>query len=121
MHHHPLAVPPHSDDLWQVTTLFKALSEPIRVQILLRLIIGELSVSALVEALAVPQSTVSRHLNVLRGAGLVQARRDGTHVYYQLADTHLITLLQEAFSHAQHTRLGLPDHPQVETSVGSVH
>ncbi|WP_189070425.1 ArsR/SmtB family transcription factor [Deinococcus radiotolerans] len=121
MQHHPLHVPPHPDDLWHVTTLFKALSEPIRVQILLRLVTGEQSVSALVGALNLPQSTVSRHLGALRHAGLVQSRRDGPHVHYRLTDTHLITVLQEAFSHAQHTRLDLPDHPHTDAAPGSVH
>ncbi|RMG30045.1 MAG: ArsR family transcriptional regulator, partial [Methanobacteriota archaeon] len=47
---------------------FKALSEPIRLRILLLLTKGELSVKDLTRALDLPQSTVSRHLSQLRVA-----------------------------------------------------
>ncbi|MBZ9715426.1 ArsR/SmtB family transcription factor [Deinococcus multiflagellatus] len=121
MHRHPLPVPPPPDDLLHVTRLFDALREPLRVNLLLQLTLGEHTVTALVEALHLPQSTVSRHLAVLRHAHLVTSRRDGLHMHYRLADAHLVTLLQEAFSHAQHARLALPDHPVAEATPGSVH
>lgn len=63
---------------------FKALSEPIRLRILLLLTKGELSVKDLTRALGLPQSTVSRHLSQLRVAGWVEDRRDGVKVYYSL-------------------------------------
>lgn len=44
----------------------------------------ELSVGALVEALGMTQPTVSKHLKVLREAGLVSVREDGQHRYYRL-------------------------------------
>ncbi len=45
---------------------------------------GELSVSELVEALALTQPAVSKHLKVLRDHGLVTVREDGQHRYYRL-------------------------------------
>jgi len=110
MHQHAVPEVPQADDLEQVSKIFKTLSEPIRVQLILLLIPGERSVASLVEALEQPQSTISRHLGVLRGAAVVKSRRKATHVYYHLADAHVAQLLQQAFSHAQHRRLGLPDH-----------
>lgn len=98
-----------TEDLERVAALFKALSDPTRLHLLLHLMGGEYPVSALVQALEQPQSTVSRHLALLRQAHLVQTRRALNRVYYRLADAHLAHLLTEAFSHAQ--RLGLPDHP----------
>lgn len=121
MQRHPLIIPAPPDDAQHVAGLFKALSEPVRVQLLLQLTAGERAVSALVEAVELPQSTVSRHLTVLRAAHLVHTRRAGTQIHYRLADAHLIPLLQEAFSHAQHARLALPDHPHAEPAPGSVH
>lgn len=93
-----------------MTSVFKALSEPVRVQLVLQLSQGERSVNQLVAALELPQSTVSRHLASLRAAELVRFERQGASVHYRLADTHLAALLTEAFSHAQHERLGLIDH-----------
>jgi DNA-binding transcriptional ArsR family regulator len=118
MHQHPVSATPDPDDLARVSTIFKTLSEPIRVQLVLLLTSGERPVAALVEALGQPQSTVSRHLGLLRGAAVVKTRREATQVYYRLADSHLAQLVQQAFSHAQHERLGLPDHEATDTLIG---
>ena len=62
----------------------KALADRTRRRIVGLLRDHELSVSELVEVLAQPQSTVSRHLRVLREAGLLRDRRDGVTVHYRL-------------------------------------
>lgn len=121
MQHHVLTFPPEQADLQHVTRLFQALADPTRLLLLLALQEGESPVTRLTERLQQPQSTVSRHLATLRHAGLVSTRRDGTKVQYRLADTHLSILLQEAFSHAQHQRLDLSEHPTAERVQGSVH
>jgi ArsR family transcriptional regulator len=46
---------------------------------------GEMCVCEIVEVLGCDQSTVSKHLTLLKGAGLVEDRREGTWVYYRLA------------------------------------
>lgn len=63
-------------------SIFKALAEPTRQRLLAVLSREELSVSELVEVLGVPQSTVSRHLKVLREAGLLDDRRVGAAVLH---------------------------------------
>ena len=60
------------------------LSEPLRARLLRVLVRAELTVSELVRVVQLPQSTVSRHLKVLRTDGWVQARRDGTATRLQL-------------------------------------
>ncbi|BCO09178.1 transcriptional regulator [Desulfolithobacter dissulfuricans] len=65
--------------------LFKALSEEIRLRILVLLTRGELCVCDLMEVLDLPQSTISRHLAYLRHAGWVEGRRQGVWMYYRLA------------------------------------
>lgn len=66
--------------------LLKALAEPTRLRLAVLLALrGETCVCDLAEALAAPQSSVSRHLAVLRGRGLVEARREGTWMHYRLA------------------------------------
>lgn len=61
-----------------------ALSEPTRVRLIALLGEGETCVCHLVTALELPQPVVSRHLGVLRRAGLVAARRDGRWMWYRL-------------------------------------
>jgi ArsR family transcriptional regulator len=64
--------------------LFKTLSDPTRVRILCLLEREELAVHELVEVLGMTQSRVSRHLGILREAGLLRDRRQGTYAYYRL-------------------------------------
>jgi ArsR family transcriptional regulator, arsenate/arsenite/antimonite-responsive transcriptional repressor len=69
-----------------LSSLFKALSEPVRVQLMALLLArGELCVCDLVDALALPQSLVSRHLACLRRQALVTATRRGVWMHYQIA------------------------------------
>lgn len=66
--------------------IFKALSDPIRLRIVLLLQSeGELCVCDLMEVLKLPQSTVSRHLAYLKRSCLVDTRRQGVWMYYQLS------------------------------------
>ncbi len=65
-----------------ILDIFKALADEGRLRILRAVDQAELSVAELVQALGMPQSTVSRHLKPMREAGLVASRRDGTSVYY---------------------------------------
>ena len=57
--------------------VFSAVAEPRRREILSYLALGERSVGEIVDALEYGQPSVSKHLRVLRDAGLVRARRDG--------------------------------------------
>ena len=66
--------------------IFKALSEPIRLRIMVMLTLGELCVCDLTELLGLPQSTVSRHMSRLKAVGLVVDRRAGKWVHYCIAD-----------------------------------
>lgn len=68
-----------------VSTLFRALGDPTRLRILALLAHGELCVCHLTRALKTSQPAVSRHLGVLRGAGVVEAKRDGAWMLYRLA------------------------------------
>jgi ArsR family transcriptional regulator len=63
----------------------KAFSDPARVRILMALRGGELCVCELCDALSATQSTLSTHLQVIRKAGLVTARRQGKWMYYTIA------------------------------------
>jgi ArsR family transcriptional regulator, arsenate/arsenite/antimonite-responsive transcriptional repressor len=69
----------------QLASLFKALSEPVRVRLIALLLRREeLCVCDLVEAMALSQSVVSRHLAYLRNHDLVIAERRGVWMYYRI-------------------------------------
>jgi DNA-binding transcriptional ArsR family regulator len=110
-HSLPTTLAPEDAD--RIVTLFRALSDPTRLRLVLRLMHEPCNVTNLVQALDLPQSTVSRHLSVLRGARLVVSERRGASSVYRMADAHLRSLLLEAFAHAEHERLGIPDHAAV--------
>jgi ArsR family transcriptional regulator len=64
--------------------IIKALAHPTRLFIVDALSRGEQSVADLTRMIGADISTVSKHLGVLRGVGLVRDRKDGTHVFYSL-------------------------------------
>ncbi len=69
------------------------LADPKRILILYALTEDRTNVSELSEKLGLPQSTVSRHLKILRDRDMVAAERDGQSVYYRVADERIIQAL----------------------------
>lgn len=67
-------------------TLFRALGDPTRLRIVALLSHRELCVCHIEKALAVSQPNASRQLGILRAAGIVEARRAGSWVYYRIAE-----------------------------------
>jgi DNA-binding transcriptional ArsR family regulator len=67
-----------------MSSIFTAIADPVRRDILGALLGGEQTVNALVERLAIAQPSVSKHLGTLREAGLVRTRIDGPRRYYSL-------------------------------------
>lgn len=91
-----------------VADTMQALATPSRVRILGRLRSGASSVNELAEAVGMEPSAVSHQLRLLRHLGFVVGHREGRHVVYDLHDDHVAHLLEEAISHVEHLRLGLP-------------
>ena len=71
---------------------FTAIADPVRRDILALLRKGEQPAGTLVDALALPQPNVSKHLKVLRAAGLVRIRVDGPRRFYSLDPAPLAEL-----------------------------
>lgn len=69
--------------------VFAALAHPTRRQILQDLKAGELSAGDIAARFDAAAPTISRHLSVLRGAGLVVERRDANRILYSLAGERL--------------------------------
>jgi ArsR family transcriptional regulator len=75
-----------------VAARFKALGDPRRLALLSALQGGERTVSELAEATRRPQPNVSQHLASLSRAGLVDSRREGTRVFYRIADPYVLRI-----------------------------
>jgi len=69
-----------------ITQIYKALSEQMRLRILMLLTEGELCVCDLMAVLEEPQSKVSRHVAYLKNSGLIQGKRVGTWMHYFLKE-----------------------------------
>jgi DNA-binding transcriptional ArsR family regulator len=76
--------------------LTKALADQNRVRLLLALRGGELCACQLTELLQLAPSTVSKHLFLMKHAGLLESRKQGRWIYFQLADNSAPVAVREA-------------------------
>lgn len=75
--------------------IFNALSDPIRLEILDFLRDGEKCVCEITPHLNLAQPLVSRHLRILRNAGLVKRRKESTWHFYSLTDQRIVDLVDK--------------------------
>lgn len=90
--------------------VFTLLSDATRIRIVLALRDGELAVSELAERVGKSPTAVSQHLAKLRWGKIVQARQEGTRVFYSLIDEHALELVTHAVFQAEHVVDGIPPH-----------
>ena len=91
--------------------VFTLLSDATRIRIVLALRDGELAVGELAERVGKPPTTVSQHLAKLRWGKIVEARQEGTRVFYNLINEHARELVNHAVFQAEHVVEGLfPPH-----------
>lgn len=64
--------------------ILKVLGHPIRLKIVAGLMSQSCNVKKIWECLGLPQATVSQHLALLKNKGIIDGRRDGVEVYYQV-------------------------------------
>jgi ArsR family transcriptional regulator len=75
------------------STVFHALSDPIRLEIVTYLRDGEKCVCEIVPHLNLIQPLVSRHLKILKDVGMVRCRKDGTKRMYSIVDSRILDIL----------------------------
>lgn len=92
--------PASPEALERASRIFRALGDGPRLRLLELLTAGESCVTEIVQALGEKFSTISQRLRLLRSEGLVQRRRAGTHLFYALADRHVIDMVHNALAHA---------------------
>ena len=71
------------------TGIFKALADPTRRQILEDLRLGELTAGEIASRFTISGPSISRHLGLLKSAGLVRERRDANRIHYSLVEERL--------------------------------
>ncbi len=85
-------MPVSSEVIHRIADVLKAMADPTRLQILHCLHEGELCVSSILDEVGGSQANVSKHLSVLRRAGLVDCRREGLKVYYRIIDDGVFSI-----------------------------
>lgn len=73
--------------------MMKALSNPDRLLLLCQMAQGEICVSELETRVGIGQPTLSQQLGVLRAQELVNTRRDGKNIYYQISNPQALTIM----------------------------
>lgn len=74
-------------------SVFRALADPTRRQILTDLRSGELAAGEIAALFSISAPSISRHLSVLKAAGLVRERREANRIYYSLVEERLAVSL----------------------------
>ena len=75
--------------------VLKVLAHPVRLCIVNGLLTTErCNVSFIQSCLNTPQSTISQHLQRLRSAGIVSGKREGTEIYYSIANEKIARIVE---------------------------
>lgn len=78
-----------------VAERFRVLGEPMRIKLLDRLREGDATVNELQEALGASQQNISKHLGILRSAGMVARTKQGNHARYSISDPAVFELCEQ--------------------------
>ena len=89
------------EQIADMATLFKMMSDPTRLRIINMLLISELCVHDLAELMQMSQSAISHQLAALRNSRLIKFRREGKQIFYSLDDEHIGQLFKQCLEHAK--------------------
>jgi len=81
--------------------ILKVLGHPVRLKIVAGLMSQSCNVKKIWECLELPQATVSQHLALLKNKGIIEGKRDGVEVFYQVTSPEsrrIVEALMEGFS-----------------------
>ncbi len=87
------------ETITSLSEIFKVLSDPTRLKIVLALTHEELCVQDVAALLHVSESAISHQLRILKTLRLIKQRRDGKLAYYSLDDEHIEDLIRVATRH----------------------
>ena len=78
----------------KVGETLKALAHPARLRIVIGLLKDECNVAQIQKVLGLPQSTISQHLKILKNAGIIKGRREGTKTCYRVVDARVRKIVE---------------------------
>ncbi len=90
------------EKMYMLSTMFKALSDPTRLNIIDILSKSPLCVHDIANILNMSQSAISHHLRALRDTRLVKFQRDGKLVIYSVDDDHVLNVFGQGLEHIKH-------------------
>ena len=90
---------PPDETLYDLAELFKVFGDSTRIKILYILMETELCVGDMAQLLRVSQNAVSHQLRVLKNSKLVKFRREGTIIFYSIADDHVKRIISQGMEH----------------------
>jgi DNA-binding transcriptional ArsR family regulator len=82
----------NQQEMLALANRFKALAEPTRLQIIAAICDQERSVQEICNITGLPQGNVSKHLRIMKEAGVLTSRREGVWRFYRVIDTELLAL-----------------------------
>ena len=74
--------------------ILKVLGHPVRLKIVAGLMSQSCNVKKIWECLELPQATVSQHLALLKNKGIIEGKRDGVEVFYQVTSTEACKIVE---------------------------
>lgn len=93
---------PRQEDIEQMADIFKALSDPSRLKIVLALLNQEHCVCDIAVICNQTDSAISHQLRILRTLKIVKNRREGKIIYYAIDDEHVVSLINMSLDHVKH-------------------
>lgn len=95
------SVMPDDEVLYELAELFKIFGDSTRIKILYVLLESEMCVCDIANLLNMTQSAISHQLRALKQSKLVRYRREGKTVFYSLADSHVVTIINQGVEHIE--------------------
>lgn len=86
-------------ELEDASRSLKAIAHPLRLQILCKLGMEEVSVQDIVESVGTSQSNISQHLGVMRDKGVLATRKEANKVYYRIESEPILRLVGKSKLH----------------------
>jgi len=78
----------------KVSETLKALAHPARLKMVAGLLKDECNVAQIQKVLGLPQSTISQHLRILKNAGVIKGRKEGTKTCYRVIDLRVRKIVE---------------------------
>ncbi len=92
---------PPEEELQDLAEFFKVFGDPTRLKILYVLLCAEMCVYDIANLVGMSQSAISHQLRTLKQMDLVKNRREGKTIYYSLADSHIVNILNQGLDHIE--------------------